>query len=1007
MSELSISFRRDSLALTGSLVDTHAAKWLGYVPEMARKQREERDKSGSSSFHVTIMTSAEVGVLRNAYKGEEFTLVKKMIQEDFIKNFKTEKFAFMAMGLSHCVSSSGGLRNKEGWYLPLYCPFASQLRDTFNLPPKNIHITLGFLNGDPYGGNATDFNGLIGSIKYYPSIQDMCSLCLSISTSNQLNDTIRAKELRFQVLNTFLYKLIEQYESFSEEHHELMDRCLREAAKYAIAMKWYALSQDIGSHLCLRNKAFGLKCCLVASMLQQEQQQTNVLQHSVFPLLANRSSELKLKYVQKPNPSLWNLVREGNIILMKDNAAWTFKESVVSFEFHKKDQAYLEKKELPRSFSWIDLSSYDLQVNDNVMGTRNNNNNKSNSSFVCNTLPKFLLCGSAIPTHEGQLSALKGVGISHIIKIHEDAVPAALTRTAVEYGVQWHHFNVDDRTPPSMQQTNEMYTIMDKAICAHEGVLVHCQGGVGRTNTMIVAYLMKKFGLSMSDALHQVTAQRPKVILSHTQVEFLKDKWWKACNNERTEQLMSELVTVEESSGNESGDDDLEKESAVKAVKSSHNSQLSSYNKLAKTLSMPELIICCGFAASGKTTFSKSLTTAHPDFFSRVNKDEMRAKSQCEDVLFDAIKANKKRGYGCVVIDCCNLTKEKRREWVNLAHSQKTWCVYFDIPIEQCKSRIQRRNGHPTIPPGPGGLRILDSMAKKMEPPSDSEKFQKLIVIESEREVHELLKSWSIPIDDSNFHNVEDTGKENFLDNDDALLKFPRTSHILNLGAATRDDKVLGTSDLARIVGSVSSDEDRSPNLVIEEKMDGANMGIFISKSTYKIIAQNRSHFVSSKYHPQFSPLDRWMDNHSQDLWQILEPGRHILYGEWLYAVHSVEYTTLPGWFIAYDLFDKKTQSFVSRQVLAEKLAQTSIPHVPVVHHGPINNIEQIKAMVDGPSAFNEAKREGIVVRVQDSKNERLVMRAKLVRSDFIAGNERWNKSSKLQTNKLKIEGEI
>jgi atypical dual specificity phosphatase len=297
-------------------------------------------------------------------------------------------------------------------------------------------------------------------------------------------------------------------------------------------------------------------------------------------------------------------------------------------------------------------------------------------------------------------------------------------------------------------------------------------------------------------------------------------------------------------------------------------------------------------------------------------------------------------------------------------------------------------------------------MAKMLEPPTDSEKFQKLIVIESEREVNELLKSWSIPLDSSTFHTENtDPCKENSpgITDEDTLLKFPRTSHILNLGAATRDDKVLGTSDLARIIGSVSSSEDRSPNLVIEEKMDGANMGVFISKNTFKIMVQNRSHFVSSKYHPQFSPLDRWIDNHSQDLWQILEPGRHILYGEWLYATHSVEYTSLPGWFIAYDLFDKETQTFVSRKVLAEKLAQTSIPHVPVVHCGPINNIEQIKAMVDGPSAFNEARREGIVVRVQDSKDERLVMRAKLVRSDFIAGNERWNKSAKLQTNKLMI----
>ena len=40
-------------------------------------------------------------------------------------------------------------------------------------------------------------------------------------------------------------------------------------------------------------------------------------------------------------------------------------------------------------------------------------------------------------------------------------------------------------------------------------------------------------------------------------------------------------------------------------------------------------------------------------------------------------------------------------------------------------------------------------------------------------------------------------------------------------------------------------------------------------------------------------------------LCQILEPERHVLFGEWLFAKHSKHYTSLPAYFIAFDIYDK------------------------------------------------------------------------------------------------------
>ena len=80
----------------------------------------------------------------------------------------------------------------------------------------------------------------------------------------------------------------------------------------------------------------------------------------------------------------------------------------------------------------------------------------------------------------------------------------------------------------------------------------------------------------------------------------------------------------------------------------------------------------------------------------------------------------------------------------------------------------------------------------------------------------------------------------------------------------------------------------------------------------------------------------------------------------------------------------------------------TSIPVVPLICEGDaFDSLEEIKAMVSGTSHFSDAPREGIVVRV--CVGGKLLARTKIVRADFIAGNERWNRTSKLATNSLHI----
>jgi glucose uptake protein GlcU len=261
------------------------------------------------------------------------------------------------------------------------------------------------------------------------------------------------------------------------------------------------------------------------------------------------------------------------------------------------------------------------------------------------------------------------------------------------------------------------------------------------------------------------------------------------------------------------------------------------------------------------------------------------------------------------------------------------------------------------------------------------------------------------------------------------VLKFPRTSHLLNLGSASRDDKILGRAGLESLLTMLLTNQRQHPEsavrnhirIIVEEKVDGANMGISINSSTGQIQVQNRSHYITANYHSQFAPLNKWLAEHSAELWTVLEPDRHVLYGEWLYATHSVRYDTLPGWFIAYDVFDRIAGSFLSRDQLTAMLAETSIPIVPLIaavelsaptssasvsaSAQAISIVDRLVTYVNGLSAFinssnpSQNKREGVVIRI--CENEQVTHRCKLVRPDFICGNERWNKSHTLECNSL------
>lgn len=176
------------------------------------------------------------------------------------------------------------------------------------------------------------------------------------------------------------------------------------------------------------------------------------------------------------------------------------------------------------------------------------------------------------------------------------------------------------------------------------------------------------------------------------------------------------------------------------------------------------------------------------------------------------------------------------------------------------------------------------------------------------------------------------------------LFKFPRTKHLFDAGGSgvSRDDLLMDPGEenmfytksskkgKSAAASKRSGTENGNGTLVaVEEKVDGANLGISLGEDM-RFLVQNRSHYVNSKTHRQFASLDSWLSENSPGLFQVLgvDPGNYVLFGEWLYAKHSIHYTRLPGYFMAFDLYDCKAGKFFSWRERNGRLEKSGIPVV-------------------------------------------------------------------------------
>jgi hypothetical protein len=172
------------------------------------------------------------------------------------------------------------------------------------------------------------------------------------------------------------------------------------------------------------------------------------------------------------------------------------------------------------------------------------------------------------------------------------------------------------------------------------------------------------------------------------------------------------------------------------------------------------------------------------------------------------------------------------------------------------------------------------------------------------------------------------------------LRKYPRTHH-LEGSRLQPGDEDLDTIPFAEIAGQ---------NLVVEEKVDGANTALSFSDDG-EMLLQSRGHYLTGgSREKHFALLKTWASCHCVELQHALGT-RYVLYGEWVYAKHTVYYDTLPHYFLEFDMLDRQRDVFLSTEHRRELLAGLPIVSVPVLWQGKAGAPSRIHELV-APSLF-------------------------------------------------------
>jgi atypical dual specificity phosphatase len=120
---------------------------------------------------------------------------------------------------------------------------------------------------------------------------------------------------------------------------------------------------------------------------------------------------------------------------------------------------------------------------------------------------------------EYDLKALQRVGVTVLVSLTQTPID---TDKLGPYGIRNIRSPISDMQAPSIDQARQLCSQIDAMLAGNDVIAVHCRAGLGRTGTVLAAYLIWE-GANALDALESVRRVEPRWVQSEEQVLFLEE----------------------------------------------------------------------------------------------------------------------------------------------------------------------------------------------------------------------------------------------------------------------------------------------------------------------------------------------------------------------------------------------------------------------------------------------------------------------------------------------------